>query len=130
MSFVFPTAEAFPVISNLNLNDSESVMLSFRSSFWHSHTLLSLHSIRLYVGISTSRSFGIIYLGILYFSDPVSKWRKAFEYYLNISFVCICTAYFYCYVWSSSSVCMYQSLLSMRLDFSMVVLNLIWLFTP
>ena len=40
--FVLPAAGVLPIILALNLNDSESVMLSFGSSFWYFHKLANV----------------------------------------------------------------------------------------
>ena len=71
ISLVLPSAGILLAILALNLNDSQSAMLSLGSSLWYCQKLpdifckLPLYFIRFYIGITTSRSF-TLYARVLF----------------------------------------------------------------
>ena len=101
-AFVVPALLPLFLRPALNLNYSESVLLSLRWSLKYCHRLpdvfpwLLLHSIRLYNGSTTSRSFCIVYLGTTYFPISVRECCTIFNYYFVyfVYLLLLCSMYF------------------------------------
>ena len=94
-SFVLPAARVLPVILALNLNDSDSVMLSLALYLCYCHRtdfLMFSHNcctIRLYTGITTSRSFALSTSVLLIWLIKSVNDAQFLNCYLLISFICI-----------------------------------------
>ena len=58
-SFVLPAAELPPVIFALNLNDSRSIMLPFRSYLWNCHKLCKIIALLYLINFTTSTFFAL-----------------------------------------------------------------------
>ena len=86
ISFMLPSAGAFCVIFNLDLNDSESVKLSrahlcniainfqmLWNNYWHYYIII----------------FSITYFCIIYFTFTINKWSTIFKNCVFISVLCL-----------------------------------------
>ena len=105
--FVLPSSGVFPVTLILDLNDSDSIILSFGASLYYCHKLLPyaliciiainlmfLNSYQCILLNYTLTSqylffFCMIWLSIIYITYTLSEWHKIFKCYFFISFICL-----------------------------------------
>ena len=91
-----------PVIFNLNLIDSKSILLSFGSSLWYFHKLLHIFNnyeliLWDYILKLLHQEHWLIYLCIFYFIYLISSLWSILNYYLLIFSYCNFTHTSYCY---------------------------------